>query len=207
MILSDQEIESELRTGTIVVDPEPGREQYSPSALDLRLDSEFTEFIPLNHNQPKGVKDEVVIDMATIEIPALRDQYTRKGPVDEEGAYRLARNHFVLAQTLERVSFPGASRIAARVEGRSTLARMGLVVHFTAPVIHCTFHGNITLEIYNFGPYDVLLRPQMRICQLVFERLGKAPRVALNSVFQGQRSPTGRPGSKGRTDGPGLRRR
>lgn len=196
MILSDQEIEAELRKGNIVIDPQPERQQFSPSALDLRLDDEFTEFVPVNDNQPKGVKHDVVIDMATIEIPALRDQYTRKGKVDEEGAYRLARNHFVLAQTLEQVSFPGASRIAARVEGRSTLARMGLVVHFTAPVIHCTFQGKITLEIYNFGPYDVLLRPQMRICQLVLERLGKAPRMVLNSVFQGQRSPTGTPRSR-----------
>lgn len=72
------------------------------------------------------------------------------------------------------------------MEGKSTLARLGFVVHMTAPTIHCGFRGSIVLEIYNFGMYPIRLTPGMRVCQLIFERLGEVPLQGQESQYQGQ---------------------
>lgn len=85
------------------------------------------------------------------------------------------------------MTLPPQSRIAARVEGRSTLARLGLVVHLTAPVIHAGFSGIIALEMYHFGPHPLRLWPGKHpICQLIFERVGEEPEGGVRSVYQGQ---------------------
>jgi dCTP deaminase len=101
-----------------------------------------------------------------------------------------------LGVTHEWVELPLAAGIAARVEGRSTLARMGLVVHLTAPIIHAGWEGKITLEMVNLGGWPIKLRPrELRICQLVFERVGELSDSETDSdsspQFQGQRSPAG----------------
>lgn len=78
--------------------------------------------------------------------------------------------------------------LAARIEGRSSFARLGLAVHMTAPTIHSTFRGHITLEIRNFGPFPLAVKPgQTRICQLIFEGLKSMPDGELDSTFQDQR--------------------
>ena len=66
------------------------------------------------------------------------------------------------------------------------MARLGLVVHMTAPTIHCGFSGNIILEMYNFGPYPLLLNPGFEICQLILERLGTRPAGNLTTAFMNQ---------------------
>ncbi len=110
--------------------------------------------------------------------------------------FRLERNQFVLANTIERVDFPlqtDATSYAARVEGRSSLARCGILVHFTAPTIHAGFVGTITLEIINLGftPFLLLLlRPNLPICQLIIEEVRGAPALAPNQ-FLGQTNPEG----------------
>jgi len=81
-------------------------------------------------------------------------------------------------------------RLAARIEGRSSLARFGLIVHCTAPTIHAEFSGNITLEITNLGSYPIMLRPGMRICQLIVETVEGVP-VEAKSQFHGQQEPAG----------------
>jgi dCTP deaminase len=73
------------------------------------------------------------------------------------------------------------------VEGRSSYARLGLVVHMTAPTIHAGFRGHIVLEMMNFGPFPLRIDPgTTRICQLIFEELGSDPTIALKTVFQDQ---------------------
>ena len=85
------------------------------------------------------------------------------------------------------LSLPPQSRIAARVEGRSTLARLGLVIHLTAPIIHAGFSGIIALEMYHFGPHPLRLWPgRHSICQLVFERVGGEPEGGIRTTYQGQ---------------------
>lgn len=91
----------------------------------------------------------------------------------------------------ERVYLPKSSGIAARVEGRSTLARLGVTVHLTAPTIHAGFDGVIALEVKNAGDLRVALCPGDRICQLIFELVEGDPETALTSIFHGQRSALG----------------
>jgi dCTP deaminase len=94
----------------------------------------------------------------------------------------------VLGWTLERIRLDVMSRIAARVEGKSALARIGLGVHITAPTIHAGFRGVIQLEIVNHGPLPIRLRKGMKICQLIFEQALSVPQQGYQGQFQDQRS-------------------
>ena len=89
---------------------------------------------------------------------------------------------FILGRTKEVVKLPPTSRVAARVEGKSSLARLGLIVHFTAPTIHSGFNNSIRLEIMNHGPLPVRLRAGMRICQLIFELTFGTPEKAFRAA-------------------------
>lgn len=94
----------------------------------------------------------------------------------------------MLGWTREYINLKIASRLAARVEGRSSLSRWGVGIHLTAPTIHAGFEGQIRLEMVNHGPVSILLRPEMPICQLVIETtLGTAER-AYSGQFSGQTS-------------------
>ena len=92
----------------------------------------------------------------------------------------------MLAWTRERVVIPFKSRLAARVEGKSSLARLGISIHVTAPVIHSGFTGQIQLEMCNFGPYEIELTPDMYVCQLVFEMTTGTPERGYSGIFSGQ---------------------
>src|SRR5205085_624544 len=98
---------------------------------------------------------------------------------------------FILAVTQERVELPEESQIAARIEGRSTLARLGVGVHVTAPTVRIGFRGHIALEITHLGELPVRLRPGLRICQLILERVSTAPTQQMASGFQDQTSVLG----------------
>ena len=95
--------------------------------------------------------------------------------------------------TRESVHLKPGSKLAARVEGRSSLARLGLVVHLTAPTIHANFNAPITLEMINHGPFYLRLVPgKTRVCQLIFERLETEPAEDIKTEFQHQTSPAGK---------------
>jgi dCTP deaminase len=105
--------------------------------------------------------------------------------------YRLEPGILTLAWTREYVGLSLLTRIAARVEGRSSLARMGVGVHVTAPTIHAGFAGPIQLEIINHGSMPLLLRPGMRICQLIFETtLGTPEKGYTGQFFKQTKRPT-----------------
>jgi dCTP deaminase len=93
----------------------------------------------------------------------------------------MERGAFVLATTFERIRLP--NHLAARVEGKSSLARLGISVHFTAPKIDPGWQGPITLELYNLGAFVVELKPKMEICALIIERLGKPARQGYTGRF------------------------
>jgi dCTP deaminase len=110
------------------------------------------------------------------------------------GGYSLDPGEFALGSILERVALPirpGRPCLAARIEGRSSYARCGLIVHFTAPTIHAGFEGKtVALEMKNLGNYPITLRTGCEIAQLVIERVSGMP-FANPSQFQGQADPTG----------------
>jgi dCTP deaminase len=92
----------------------------------------------------------------------------------------------VLGWTAEYINIPTDARLAARVEGKSSLARIGIGVHLTAPTIHAGFKGQIRLEIVNHGPVPIILKPGMRICQLVFELTLGTPEGGYKGQFLDQ---------------------
>lgn len=191
MILSDRDIQQALAKGELRIDPAPQAAQYSPSAVDLLLGDE-----PLKEWDPSIVGQsgvEQIIDPEGIKFRDLAERFLKELPRQPDGSFIVPPRKFVLAITHETVDFPLKGKLAARVEGRSSIARLGLTVHITAPTIHCGFRGRITLEMFNLGPFNLRLRPgKTRICQLIIERVTSVPRSGLKSAFVGQRSVTGR---------------
>ena len=195
MILSDDEIKDDIRNGLITIAPVPSDTQYQSSSVDLHLGTEVKELISpneLNEKEPPGVSRPFLVDPIAVDTQLLAEQYSKPLERDKKsGSFYLESGKFALATTLEIVTLPLESAIAGRVEGRSTLARLGLVVHMTAPTIHAGFSGRIVLEMYNFGPYTLLLAPEkLSICQLILERLGRKPSTGGTSQFQDQTSIT-----------------
>lgn len=193
MILSNEGIKAALAQKLLVIEPGPTEEQYTTSAVDLTLGEEFRWWDEAKFNAP-GVK--VYLDLAEQQFHRTAAAFMQKLQPEADGSvvfppYR-ARPCHILGQTRERILLRPGARLAARVEGRSSLARLGLAVHLTAPTIHAGFEGNITLEMVNLGPFHLKLVPQhTRICQLILERLESDPTGSIQTDFQGQRTPEG----------------
>ncbi len=178
MIYSDQDIRRALEEGELVIEPRPVLAAYATSSVDLLLGDAFTVFDP----PTPGV--EIAVMVAQADPEEAVQQFGRVVSVPSDSYIELKPNAFALAYTVERVELP--LTLAARVEGKSSVARWGLSVHQTAPTIHAGFHGNIRLEIANVGPFVCRLTPGMQICQLVIEELKSPPENELQSRFQNQ---------------------
>lgn len=194
MILSNVEIQGALDDGRLVIDPRPeparpapGREcPYNTTSVDLRLGSAFSV--------PKQGRP-FAIDLGSGTFAALHNPENYEHVIATElQPFRLDPGRFVLAQTLEWLDLPLGEEglcLAARVEGRSSFARCGMLVHFTAPTIHAGFSGHITLELANLSPTAILLRPGVYVCQLILEEVAGGP-FPNPSQFHGQKRPGGR---------------
>ncbi|MBA4607697.1 MULTISPECIES: dCTP deaminase [Aeromicrobium] len=178
MLLSDRDILAEIDAGRVALDPyEPSMIQ--PSSIDVRLDKFFRVFD--NHKYPH--------------IDPAQDQsdLTREVEVNGEDAFILHPGEFVLGSTYEYVTLP--DDVAARLEGKSSLGRLGLMTHSTAGFIDPGFQGHITLELANVATLPIKLYPGMKIGQLCFFRLTSAAENPYGSEkygsrYQGQRGPT-----------------
>ena len=158
MILSDRDIKKYIEEGRIKIHPLPDFEiQLGPASLDVRLDNIFRVF---NHTQIPYIDPK---NKSTFE------NLTEVIKVEENKPFVLQPGQFILASTLEEVELP--DDIGARIEGRSSWGRLGIIVHSTAGYIDPGFRGKITLEMSNIGMLPVLLYPGMRIYQLSFEKL------------------------------------
>ncbi|NHT17825.1 dCTP deaminase [Cellulomonas sp. IC4_254] len=178
MLLSDRDITAEIDSGRVVLDPfDPAMVQ--PSSVDVRLDRFFRLFD--NHKY-------AVIDPAQ-DQPDL----TRLVEVDGDEPFVLHPGEFVLGSTFEQVTLP--DDIAARLEGKSSLGRLGLLTHSTAGFIDPGFSGHVTLELSNVATLPITLWPGMKIGQMCFFRLSSPALApygsgASGSRYQGQRGPT-----------------
>ena len=195
MILSNVTIQKALEEGRLVIDPPPEPLQptpgepdcpYQTSAVDLRLSAEVSVY--------KVEQSPILIDLTKgrfNKLSAVMEPRT----LTEDQPLNLEPQRFVLGRTHERVGLPlledADKSLAARVEGKSSYSRCGLLVHFTAPTIHSGYEGTITLEIMNLGPYSIVLRPLMPICQLIIEEVRGQP-FRNDGQFQGQSKPAGR---------------
>lgn len=176
MILTDREIRIALRDRALIIDPQPDLTvAITSTSIDLTLSDTFAEWKGMSGVQIKpGAVGYSYAELA-------KTLQTRSS-----SPYLLKPKGFVLAWTAEKVTIPTKSRMAARVEGKSSLARLGICIHVTAPVIHSGFTGKIQLEMYNFGPHEVVLEAGMWICQLVFEQTTGTPERGYEGLFSGQ---------------------
>lgn len=183
MILTDREIQISLEKRSIVIDPLPVEKAFSSTSVDLTLDPILSIFRAGRAGLDRVVDPSHQDFDHDATLAELTDQVT----IPAEG-YVFDPNHLILAWTKEYVNLKNDIRIAARVEGKSSLARLGIGVHVTAPIIHAGFDGKIRLEMINHGKVPVRLREGMRICQLVFETTQGTPDRGYNGRFSGQSS-------------------
>jgi dCTP deaminase len=178
MLLSDGDIRAEIDSGRLAVEPwEDGLVQ--PSSVDVRLDRFFRVF---NNSRYTHIDPSIQQD----ELTALVEP-------DGEEPFVLHPGEFVLGSTLEIVTLP--DDLAGRLEGKSSLGRLGLLTHSTAGFIDPGFTGHITLELSNVANLPIMLWPGMKIGQLCLFRLSSAAEhpygsAVYGSRYQGQRGPT-----------------
>ena len=178
MLLSDRDILSYVDSGRVRLEPW-NRQMIQPSSVDVHLDRFFRLFN--NHRYP-------VIDPA-----ADQSELTRLVDVPAQGSFVLHPGEFVLGSTYETVTL--ADDVAARLEGKSSLGRLGLLTHWTAGFIDPGFSGHVTLELSNTATLPIILYPGMKVGQLCFFQLSSAADKpygsgASGSRYQGQRGPT-----------------
>lgn len=156
-ILSDKTIIKYLKEGKIIINPLEDEKQIQPSSVDMRLGDEFKVFkvIRKPYIDPKN-KDDIA-------------SYMESSVVTDGEAFIIHPNEFALATTHEYIKVP--DDLVARVEGRSSMGRLGVTMHVTAGFIDPGFEGKITLEISNIGSMPVALYPGQRVCQIVFETM------------------------------------
>jgi dCTP deaminase len=178
MILSDRSLRQALAEGRIVIEPLDER-NIQPSSVDLRVDGLFRVF----RNHTAGV----------IDVKQDLEDLTELVQIPADGVFMLHPGEFVLGSTAERVAVP--DDLVARIEGKSSLGRLGLLIHSTAGFIDAGFDGHITLELSNVANLPITIYPGMKIGQVSFLQMttpadqpyGKG---AQGSKYQGQRGPT-----------------
>lgn len=178
MILSDRSLREQIAAGRIVVEPYDDR-CVQPSSIDVKIDRLFRVF--RNHTA------------AVIDVKQNQEDLTELITIADGDAFMLHPGEFVLGSTLERVAVP--DDLVGRVEGKSSLGRLGLIIHSTAGFIDAGFDGHITLELTNIATLPITLYPGMKIGQVSFMQMttpaenpyGKGAR---GSKYQGQRGPT-----------------
>jgi dCTP deaminase len=178
VILSDVTIRKELAAGRIVIDP-LDESAIQPSSVDLRIDRYFRVF--RNDTTP------------FIDPKQPQEDLTELVEVSDERAFILHPSEFVLGSTLERVALP--DDIAGRIEGKSSLGRLGLLTHSTAGFVDSGWDGHLTLELSNVATLPIAIYPGMKIGQISFLRMSTPAdqpygSMAKGSKYQGQRGPT-----------------
>lgn len=178
MVLSDSAIRRLIEGGRIGIDPyDPALQQ--PSSLDVRVDRLFRVF--RNSRYP------------FIDVRTEQEDLTELVEVGPDEPFILHPGEFVLGSTLERVTLP--DDLVARLEGKSSLGRLGLLIHSTAGFIDPGFDGHVTLELSNVANLPITIYPGMKIGQLSFVQMSEPAETpygsgALGSKYQGQRGPT-----------------
>jgi dCTP deaminase len=177
VILSDRTIKEELAAKRVVIEPFDER-ALQPSSVDLRIDRYFRVF--RNHA------------MGHIDVRQNLEELTELVEVPVDDVFILHPGEFVLGSTLERVQLP--DDLVARLEGKSSLGRLGLLIHSTAGFVDAGWDGQLTLELSNVATLPITLYPGMRIGQISFIRMSTPADKpygtdSLYSKYQGQRGP------------------
>jgi dCTP deaminase len=178
LILSDKTILEEVAAGRLKIEPFK-RENVQPSSVDLYVSNEFRVFRHTSHTH--------------IDLKKPLDDFTELIVVSEDKPYILQPGEFALGSTVESFELP--DDIVGRLEGKSSLGRIGLLVHATAGFIDPGFSGDLTLELSNVSRLPIAIYPGMKIAQISFMRM-TTPALRsygtkeLGSKYKGQRGPT-----------------
>ena len=178
VVLSDRDIREEISKGNISIDS-LSDDQIGSSSVDLRLGNEFRIFrhSEVTHIDPREGKFDHLMELVDKK---------------DEDAFIIHPGEFILATTREYVKVP--DNMIARLDGRSSWGRLGIVVHSTAGSVHPGFEGKLTLEMANISKVPVKLWPGSRICQLTFERMSSPAENPYNkrkgSKYYGQKDPS-----------------
>ncbi|MBC8275266.1 MAG: dCTP deaminase [Chloroflexi bacterium] len=179
MVLSDRTIKDEIAKGRIIIEPLiPSCIQ--PASVDLHLDKKLLVFKPQRHP-------------AYIDVRRSLDHLNELVELDEDDAFFLDPGEFVLVSTLESITLP--DDIVGRLEGKSSLGRIGLLIHSTAGYVDPGWQGNLTIELSNVAKLPTALYYKMKIGQISFLRLTSPVdrlygAAELGSKYQGQTEPT-----------------
>ena len=181
MALSNVEIRAEITAERLVFEPpiHVDDDRIGSSSVDLLL---HERLIVLGSDRDSGV----IVDPSAARFRVMEFLQNNGSTViiREGGSHQMSPNQLVIARTLETVHLP--LHLAARVEGKSSLARLGLSVHVTAPSVHAGFEGPLYLEMNNIGPFPILLRRGMPIAQLILEHVGLPASRGYAGQFHGQ---------------------
>lgn len=180
MVLSDRDIKKALKDGRITIRPKPDlATQLGSCSIDFRLGNSFRVFEHSRHPYIDPFKQ------------GMGSGVTREIRVKDGEPFIIQPGDFVLATTTEYVEVP--DDLTGRLEGRSSIGRLGVVIHSTAANIECGFRGHIALELANMGKMPVALYPGMRICSLSFEQLSSPAQVPYykkkGAKYVGQKGP------------------
>ncbi len=179
MVLSDRTIKEELSKGRIVIEP-LDINCIQPASVDIRLDRKLLVFKTWRHPFYIDVKQDL-------------SDLTEPVQIEDDKPFLLPPGEFVLASTLESITLP--DDIVGRLEGKSSLGRIGLLIHSTAGYVDPGWQGHLTLELSNVAKLPITLYYGMRIGQLSFIRLSSPAQnlygaAGLGSKYQGQTEPT-----------------
>ena len=188
MYLSDRDIKWAIEHQQLIIEPKPDYEKsLSSTSLDLRLDNADKAKIwniekYIARNKSSGHPDRELV-LGKFRYPEFSPEFLTALPEDEVGNRVFRRGKevivknggFLLWQTKEKVGTPRDSNLICFVDGKSTLARTGLLVHLTAPTIHTTWSGHITLEITNVGPFDFVLKEDDYVVQITVSTVTSIP--------------------------------
>ena len=175
MILSDRDLRAQIKAGRLIIEPFD-EAMVQPSSIDLHCDRQFRVFA--NHRYPY------------IDVRKPLDELTELIEVHNDEPFILHPGEFVLGSTSEKVTLP--DDLVARLEGKSSLGRLGLLIHSTAGFVDAGWSGYLTLELSNVANLPIAIYPGMKIGQLcVFQMSSPAERpYSQTGKYQGQRGPT-----------------
>ncbi len=173
MVLSDRTIKEQLAAGRLVIDP-LDESLIQPSSVDVRVAGQFRVFA--NNRQPY------------IDVRQPSEDLTDLVEISGDQPFILHPGEFVLGTTLERIGIP--NDLVARLEGKSSLGRLGLLIHSTAGYIDPGWFGDITLELSNVSRLPITIYAGMRIGQLSFQQLTTPVDTPYSGKYQGQAGPT-----------------
>ena len=181
MVLSDIEIQAEINAKRLIFDPPiTDLNRIGSSSVDLLL---HEELVILPEGPVSGIT--IVPSDDQVDVMKILNTYGKGKTLSEPSStHRMAPHRFLIGKTLEEVTLP--SHLAARIEGKSSLARLGLAVHVTAPTVLAGFKGRLYLEMYNVGPFQIELKARMKIAQLILEHVGLPALKEYQGQFYGQ---------------------